>query len=244
MNPQTNMGQNAQDAASQVADQARQKSTEVMQQAQDTARTTLSQQKGRAAESVSTVADALRKSSSHLNNNDQAAIGHVADQLASRLDQFSDDLQNKSVDQMFGDVQDFARRDPQLFLGGAVVLGLLAARFLKASGQRMQQQQMGSWNQYDYNQQSRLRSYPRQGLTDYRSGTFQGEHVESFPNEDYGTSETGSGTGTTYSTGNQTSTYETGTQSGTYSSSQRRTDSPDYNAEDRFDEGSSGRTNE
>jgi hypothetical protein len=36
---------------------------------------------------------------------------------------------------MVRNVEDFARRQPALFIGGAFMLGLLGARFLKSSAQ-------------------------------------------------------------------------------------------------------------
>jgi hypothetical protein len=37
------------------------------------------------------------------------------------------------VRELVGEVQDFARRQPTLFFGGAVVLGFAALRFLKST---------------------------------------------------------------------------------------------------------------
>lgn len=209
----------AQDATSQIADQARQKSGEVMQQAQETAKNTLDQQKGRAAQSVGTVADALRHTGEHLQQNDQGSFGQVANQLADRLEQFSNDLQNKSVDEMIDGVENFARQDPQLFLGGAVVLGLLAARFLKASGERRNQRYYGGQGRYgsgNYRGQGQYggqygqryydqgatrastpasRGYTQQDLADYRRQTLRDQQAGQY-RSGYSVSETGpAGTG-------------------------------------------------
>ncbi len=197
MDPQqgTTVGQKAQDATGQLADQARQKTGELAQQAQETAKTTLHQQKGQVAGTVDSVAQALRQTGQNLRQSgDQAGLGSLANQAADRLSQFSDDLQNKSVDEIYGDVQDFARRDPQLFLGGAVVLGLLAARFLKASGQRSQSQydrgqlssQYGYGRQRSSGQTYRSRPagqyYSRQDLNDYRDETIGNEYYSGTSN--------------------------------------------------------------
>ncbi len=214
MDPQerTTAGQKAQDATSQLADQARQKTGELAQQAQETAKSTLHQQKGQVAGTIDSVAQALRETGQNLRQNgDQAGLGNLANQAADRLSQFSDDLQNKSVDEIFVDVQDFARRDPQLFLGGAVVLGLLAARFLKASGQRSQSQYgQGQFSsQYGYGRQqlsgqpSRSRPagqyYSRQDLNDYRDETMGNEYYSGTYNRSgY------SGAGANFSTGSTT----------------------------------------
>lgn len=183
-------GQQTQDKTDQLAQQAKDKASDVMQQAQDTAKSQLQQQKGRAADSVSSVAQALHQTGQNLQNQDQGGIAQAIEQVASRLDQFSNDLQNKSVDEMFYDVQDFARRDPQLFLGGAVVLGLLAARFFKASSQRQQQYRYGQQygrgygaQQYGtgYTNAPRSQGYTERDLADYRRQTMRDEYTGSYP---------------------------------------------------------------
>ncbi len=218
MNPQSGSGapNNMQDTTANLTDQAKQKSTEVVQQAQDTAKSTLEQQKGRAAGSVDAVAQALRQTGQHLHEQNQGSFGQMAEQAAERLEQFSDDLQNKSVDEIIDDVQDIARREPALFLGGAFLLGLLGARFFKASGDRSRSRQMGS-TQYGYNQYPRSRGYTQQDLTNYRRQTMNDEYTGTYDRGNYGTTGMETGTGTDLST---TSDYSTGGySSGSYTSS-------------------------
>jgi hypothetical protein len=64
---------------------------------------------------------------------DQAPIGQVADKAAEQVERFSGYLQQRDVSQIVGEVEDFARRRPAPVLGGAFVLGMIAARFLKSS---------------------------------------------------------------------------------------------------------------
>lgn len=54
--------------------------------------------------------------------------------LAEKVDDFAGYLQNKSVDELAGDITTYAKQNPQVFVGGAFVLGLALARFLKSSG--------------------------------------------------------------------------------------------------------------
>jgi hypothetical protein len=42
-------------------------------------------------------------------------------------------VREKDVNEMLRDVQQFARRQPALFIGGSFAAGLLAARFLRSS---------------------------------------------------------------------------------------------------------------
>lgn len=134
----------AKDPKERVKEEAIEKSQQVIEMARETTMDTLGQQKGRAAESLGSVASALRQAGEQLGSHDQQMIGRVANQAADRLEHFSTGLQDKSVEDLMGDAERFARREPEMFLGGAVVLGLLAARFLKSSQNRRRQGQMAS----------------------------------------------------------------------------------------------------
>ncbi len=123
----------AQQQASQVTQQAQQQMNQVAQQAQQQAKSRMSDQKQRAAEQMGTLGYALRQTSEQLRGQDQAMFADYADTLAQKVEDFSHELQNKDVEEIVGDVERFARRQPALFLGGAFVLGLLGARFLKSS---------------------------------------------------------------------------------------------------------------
>ena len=57
-----------------------------------------------------------------------------ADQAANQVQRLAKYLHTHEVNQIVDEAEDWARRDPMLALGGAFVLGLLAARFLKSSG--------------------------------------------------------------------------------------------------------------
>lgn len=216
----TGVGQKAQDAAGQVADQLSQKTSDLAQQAQQTAKSTLHQQKGQVAGSVDTVAQALRQTGKTLQDQDQAGIGQVVEQAAERLSQFSDDLQNKSVDEIFNDVQDFARRDPQLFLGGAFVLGLLAARFFKSSSRQGYMQQGRSSQYYRqggapgyYRSRPAGGYYSQQDLTDYRDEALNNEYTGNYRRSGYVRPAAGTGSefeaGSTFATGEDTGFEDT-----------------------------------
>lgn len=129
---QTDMGAKAQD----VVEQTQQKAGEVVDQAKQQATSQLSSQKDRAVDSLGTVVDALRQTSKHLRESDQQGIAQYADKAAERVEQFSGQLRGKDVQEIVRDVERYARQQPALFLGGAFVLGLLGARFLKSTAQR------------------------------------------------------------------------------------------------------------
>ena len=51
---------------------------------------------------------------------------------ASSAESFSDDIRDKSVGEFVEATQDFARRQPALFIGAAATAGFVLARLLKA----------------------------------------------------------------------------------------------------------------
>ncbi len=120
----------------EVTDQAKQQAGEVVDQAKQQATSQLSSQKDRAVDSLGTVADALRQTGKHLHENDQQGFAQYADKAAERVEQFSGQLRDKDVQEIVRDVERYARQQPAMVLGGAFVLGLLGARFLKSTAQR------------------------------------------------------------------------------------------------------------
>lgn len=64
----------------------------------------------------------------------QPAIATVAEVAADQTERIATYLRDTDVRQIIASVEGVARRQPLLFIGGAFVLGLAAARFLKAAG--------------------------------------------------------------------------------------------------------------
>ena len=119
-----------------VIDQAKETISNVASQAGDKVASRLDKQKDRAAEGLGSVAQTLRQTSDQLRDqNKGAAVHEYISSAADQVDRLSDFLRSTNVNQMVNQVEQFARRQPALFLGGAFVIGLLGARFLKSSGQ-------------------------------------------------------------------------------------------------------------
>jgi hypothetical protein len=55
---------------------------------------------------------------------------------SDQLRRFADQIREKGVADMLDDVNTFARRRPALFIGGAFLVGVGLARFLKSSAER------------------------------------------------------------------------------------------------------------
>jgi len=120
-------------AAGQLTEQAQQRAGQAIDTARREMATRLTSQKDRAAEGLGSVADALRQTGQQLREHDQAGVTGYFDQAASQVERLSSYLEGRDLGQLVDDVEGLARRQPALFLGGAFVLGLLGARFLKSS---------------------------------------------------------------------------------------------------------------
>jgi len=127
----------------QVKTQTQQAAGQVADQAKEQAASLVATQKDRAAQSLSGVAQALRQTSQNLQEQDQGAVSQFADKAAAQVERVSGYLQERDLNQLVGEVEEYTRRRPGLVLGGAFVLGLMAARFLKTSGSGQGSQRSG-----------------------------------------------------------------------------------------------------
>lgn len=122
-------------SAGQVADQTQQAASQVADQAKQAARSQLAVRKDQTAQGLNVVSSAVRDMGNKLRQNDQtSSYAQFTDQAANQVQRVAGYLHNHDVRQIVSDAEDWARRDPMLTLGGAFVLGLVAARFLKSSG--------------------------------------------------------------------------------------------------------------
>lgn len=92
-------------------------------------------QKNRAADGLGGIADVFRSASNELRNENETLASYV-DMASDQMRRFADQIRQKGVGDMLDDVHAFARRRPALFIGGAFLIGIGIARFLKASSDR------------------------------------------------------------------------------------------------------------
>jgi hypothetical protein len=121
------------DTAGQIKDEAQERVGAVASQAQEQIKSRIASQKDTAAESLSGVAQALRQTGNQLRDQDQLGATGLLDEAAAQVERLSGYLQRNDLTRLVGDVESFARRQPALFLGGAFLVGLFGARFLKSS---------------------------------------------------------------------------------------------------------------
>ena len=87
-----------------------------------------------AADGIETVARSIRRLSTEIAE-EQPAIANAASTVADQAERTAQFLNETDAREMISKVEEAARRQPLLFLGGAFVLGVATARFLKAAGQ-------------------------------------------------------------------------------------------------------------
>ncbi len=117
----------------QAVQQGKEMAGGLMDRARETVKTQIGTQKNNAATGLNDVAQALLLSSNHLQEQGQGGVAHYADAAAEKITSLSGYLRESDVEEVLDQVQSFARQQPALFLGGAVLLGVVAARFLKSS---------------------------------------------------------------------------------------------------------------
>lgn len=132
----------------QVKDQVKQQTQQAVQQGQQYAgkavdllstrvKTALSQQKDHLATSATDAAQIVKQSADGLRG--KGGLGSLAspyiEQAAQKLTDFGTAAQQKDIDEVIRDTEDFARLRPAAFVGIATLVGFVAARFLRSSGQ-------------------------------------------------------------------------------------------------------------
>lgn len=123
----------AKDQVKDLASQAKDQTVELAHQAQDQVVTLVDQQKKQAAERLGGLAGALHEAAKNLEQKDTEGFGRYAHRAADQVDRASRYLREKDLQGFVHDTEGFARRHPDLFLGGSLVAGVLLARFLKSS---------------------------------------------------------------------------------------------------------------
>lgn len=187
-NTDRNSGDRMGGDVSRMSEDATQAGRDSVSSAQGRIRSLLEQQSHRAADQLGSVANALHKAAEQLSDENNGTAARYAGQAADRVEQVADMLRNSTVDDMVGQVERFARRQPEVFVGAAFAVGFLFARFIKSSGERRFQ---GSGYQ---GQSSRMTS---SRMMEQGYGHEDRDHGRSdYSRSDYGRSGTASSMGT------------------------------------------------
>lgn len=116
-------------------DRLKSQADELMQAAKQRAKDVASEQKDAAAAQLGCVARGLRDAAGSMQGESEFA-GRYASKAAEGLERFAQDLRGADFDELVQRTESYARRNPGVFLGGAVAAGFLLARFIKSSHER------------------------------------------------------------------------------------------------------------
>jgi hypothetical protein len=111
-------------------------------------------------------------------------VARLIHDAGDQLDRMAENVKDKSIDEMFRSVRDFARQQPALVLSGAVLAGIVLTRFLKSSANRNMGQNMGSQQNY----QSGSRGYYTHpsDMSDMSGTNLSDNQYDTSPTGDYG----------------------------------------------------------
>lgn len=99
------------------------------------ARNFAEQQKQAGAAQMDDVSEAVKAAADELRDKVPLASEYV-DSIAGRLGSVASALHEKSVNELVGNVTDFARHQPVAFFAGAIAAGFALSRFAKSSARR------------------------------------------------------------------------------------------------------------
>lgn len=117
--------------------QVREKAAEVAGKAKDRIAGQYDAKKGKALNEIQHLASALRGAADNVGTNGGSTSAMLLERAAERLDSIGTSFSGKDLDGIVTDVERLARRNPAAFLGGALLIGFAASRFLKSSGREV-----------------------------------------------------------------------------------------------------------
>jgi hypothetical protein len=122
--------------ARETKDRVMSKGSEAINRAKERGRSVADEQKNHLGERIHGYSSAVRRSAQQLREGEDPNIAHYAEAIADKIDQAADYVQSRDPGMILRDVENAARRRPEIFLGGMLLAGLVLGRFLKASNQR------------------------------------------------------------------------------------------------------------
>ncbi len=146
--------ENGRSTAAQVKDQAKGLASEAKEevlgaasQAREHVQSLVGARKDRAAEQLGSFAGSLRDAARKLDDGDggATALGRYANTAAEQVDRVAQYLRDRDLQTFVRDAETFARRHPDVFLGGTFIAGMVLARFFKASDRRRGGELAGDW---------------------------------------------------------------------------------------------------
>jgi hypothetical protein len=122
----------ARQAARSAGQAVGRQATEMASQVGDELSKTAEAQKSQGVEALQSLARAISTAAGELDDRSPLVARYVRD-AAGKVEEFSDTIGNRNVNELVQAATELARSQPVLFFGGAVAAGFAFARFLKSS---------------------------------------------------------------------------------------------------------------
>ncbi len=118
--------------ARQAVEDVRHEATHLVDDARHSVMAAVEDQKAAAAGQVGGVARSLRNAAESLDEDQQWLSGYFR-RAAESLDRISHTIEERDLGSLVRDIEGLARRQPALFIGGAVAMGFALARFARST---------------------------------------------------------------------------------------------------------------
>lgn len=99
------------------------------------AQSQFSKQSSFAADQTDKVSTVLHNMADEFDQQDQHTFSNYTNQLAGYSDALSEKLREKDLNYFVDEARNISRRQPALFMGGAIAAGFVLARFLRSSSE-------------------------------------------------------------------------------------------------------------
>jgi len=128
-----NASESAKGAAARVADEVKHETREQAEDLRSQAASVAEDRRHEAGDTVAAMAAALHAGVDSLESDGQRNLAGYCRSAAAGIDQFADRVKHKPAGELLSETQRYAREQPALAFGGAMVAGFMLARFLKSS---------------------------------------------------------------------------------------------------------------
>jgi hypothetical protein len=127
------LGKSAKESAAEAAEQIKMKGAEALDNARQKAENMAGNQKEYLVERLSHCGEASRKAAEQLRHDSDPTMAHYAEVIAQQFENGANYVKSRDFRGMARDVENLARKQPEIFFGGLFIAGLGLARFLKSS---------------------------------------------------------------------------------------------------------------
>ena len=142
-----------------LKDRAVEGARQVADKTEATIRSRVESRRKDAALTLSTMATTLLQSGGQLRDGQQEMAGEYVERAAKQMERAAQYVERADLGEMVENLEDFARRQPALFVGGAFALGFLGARFLKSSRRNLPSSRTSSRSQFSDREVPTSRSF-------------------------------------------------------------------------------------